>query len=79
MNNQKAFAFYLGNDSREDIEEILPFMASDLNDIGENGVYVNLANGDNDDNDDDNDENLPIDTDNDARVHARIGLRLGGI
>jgi len=53
-------------------------MASALEDISENGVYVNLASADNDDEDDDNDDNLPIDTDN-ARVHVCIGLRSGGI
>ena len=53
-------------------------MASVLEDVGENGVYVNLASADNDDGDDDNDDNLPFDTDN-ARVHVRIDSRVGGI
>jgi hypothetical protein len=78
VNNQKAFDFYFGNDSGNDFEERLPSMASDLEDIGENGVYANLASIDDDDDDDDNDDNLPIDTDN-SRVHVRIGLRFRGI
>ena len=53
-------------------------MSSDPEDIGENGVYVNLASANNDDDEDDNDDNLPIDTDI-ARVHVCISLRLDGI
>jgi hypothetical protein len=75
VNNQKAFAFYLGNDSRDDIEERLPLMAADLEDINDTGVYVNLSTGDNDDDEDvGSDDDGPVG----ERVHVRIGLRLGG-
>ena len=75
VNNQKAFAYYLGDDCREDLDERLPNMVHDLEDIAENGVFVNLKRAEADDahSDEDDDEDA-IRRD---RVHVPIKLLLG--
>ena len=65
INNQKAFAFYLGDDCRDDLERRLPNLASDLADICFIGVEVDL----NDDGDDLISGNI---------VKVKVAFRVGG-
>jgi len=53
-------------------------MAAELENISENGVYVNLLIGYNDDDEEVKNYVDGSDEPDDERIHVRIGLRLGG-
>ena len=77
VNNQKAFAFYLGDDCRADVEERLPNMVRDLEDIAENGVDIDLRKSEEDDVEDQGQDQAGP-NDRAQRVHVPIKLLLGG-